>query len=157
MTRSHSSLKKSIPGRIVLITLKKRVSLSKLLSISFKKSYISGLLVIWANRSKKMSNLLEKKRFLYFLKDCPQFFPLFMPKSQSLQSLFALSLPWLFKKERPLPSLFKKERQERFIRFTSDSLFHSEKTSNSLKKPMLEFQLPLSSVYIEKRPFHCCL
>ena len=58
--------------------------MSKLLSISLKKSDISDSLMIQANRSQKMSDSLEKTYF----------------------SCVYDSFPRLFQKSNPLPSLF---------------------------------------------------
>ena len=77
----------------------------------FKKSDVSDLLLIRANRSKKMSAICSKKT--YFLYVFPNFSPFScMPKSESLPSLFAPSL--FFKKRFALfflanPSLPKKK------------------------------------------------
>ena len=76
-----------------------------------KKSDVSDLLIIQANRSKKMSAICSKKT--YFLYVFPNFSPFScMPKSESLPSLFAPSL--FFKKRFALfflanPSLPKKK------------------------------------------------
>ena len=89
---------------------------------SLKKSDLSDAIVIQWFAPKK----------LYFSPFFWQFFttfPLFMPKSKSLLSLFAMSL-------------FFKERWEQFALFHKQiaiSLFCSQKTSDSLKKPKSEF------------------
>ena len=65
--RSRPNLKKSVNEQIAIIALLKRVTVSKLLSISLKKSNVSDLLVIRANCSKNMSNSLKKRIFRRFL------------------------------------------------------------------------------------------
>ena len=69
--RSHLSLKKAtVHERIALNKRQndKRTSVSKSLSVSLKKSDISDLFMIQANRLKKVaSDLLEKNVFSYIL------------------------------------------------------------------------------------------
>ena len=104
--------------------------------------------------------------FIFFLQFFTAF-PLFMPKSESLPSLFAQSLffkelqerfalvtlykratmreslPTLFTKERPwaigsFRSWQKRDRSDLFF-FTGESLFRLQKSSDLLVKPMSEF------------------
>ena len=57
--------------------------MSKSLLVSLKKSDVSDLFVFRANRSKKTSNLLEKKTYFHmFLTVFFQVFPLFMLKER---------------------------------------------------------------------------
>ena len=83
---------------------------------SLKKGDITDLLVMLANRSQKRAICLKKFLFLVVVDSFSLLSPFFMSKSESVPSLFA-------------PSLF----------FTSKSFFRSQKTSNSLEKPMSEF------------------
>ena len=65
--------------QIALVTLYKRATVSKLLSTLFskerplKKSDVSDLLVIQANRSQKTSDLLKKNLFFVCLDSCSPF------------------------------------------------------------------------------------
>ena len=120
--RSYRSLKKSNCEQSALSTIYKRVMRGNYSRNSLKKSDLSDAIVIQWFAPKK----------LYFSPFFWQFFttfPLFMPKSKSLLSLFAMSL-------------FFKERWEQFALFhkrIAISLFCSQKTSDSLKKPKSEF------------------
>ena len=113
------------------IALNKRAKWANCSCHSLKKSNVSDLFVIRVNRLQKQSDLLEK--FIFFI--CYwQFFPFFMPKSESLPSLFA---HLLFFKERLeqfspialykratvsdlLRSLMKKEQRDRFAKVAHD-------------------------------------
>ena len=140
-----------------LVALYKRATMSKTLSISFKKSDITDLLVIRANCSHKTSDSLEKTYFSYVFDSFSQFSSLYMPKSESLPSLFdqslflkegrerftlvalslykkvtmSKSLPLLFTNERPWAvcshCLWQKSDWSDLLFFLSKSLFHSQK------------------------------
>ena len=98
-----------------------------------------------------------------------------MPKSESLPSLFApvlffqegwerFTLIVLYKRATvsySLPSLFTKEQQEVFALFQERitiSLFHSQKTSNSLEKPKSKFATlkKISWLSLKCTLFHLC-
>ena len=123
--------------------------------------------VLQENRFQKWA--ICSKKFIFFVCFWQFFtaFPLFMPKSESLPSLFAQSLffkelqerfalvtlykratmreslPTLFTKERPwaigsFRSWQKRDRSDLFF-FTGESLFSLQKSSDLLVKPMSEF------------------
>ena len=101
---------------------------------SKKKSDMSDLLMIQANRSQKRAIRSKKFLFLCFW----QFFiafPLFMPKSKSILSLLT--------KERLCGirscGLWQKSDRSDFLFFTSVLLFSSKKTRDSLEKPLSDF------------------
>ena len=153
---SKSLIFRSFRERFTHITLYKRVN------CSLKKSGVSDLLVIRVNRSQRTSELLAKNEqiackeranrlknsyFCMFLTN----FPLFMPKSKSLppiigsfsESVLSDSLPLLFTKEQPWAIVsgrsWQKSDGSHSLFFTSESLFCSQKMSESLEKPMSVF------------------
>ena len=105
---------------------------------SFKKSNISDLLVIQANRSQKRASRLKKFRYCVV-------FPLFMPKSKSHQSLSPSFLK--SNREQITPVVLYKRATgviALFHKWIDLFLFGSQKMSKLLKKPMSEFPtLPL--------------
>ena len=106
---------KSDSERFALVALYKRATVSESLpSLYKKKSNMSDLLVIWANRSQKWAIL---------------YFPLFSPRALYKRPTVRELLLSLFTKDVGSNSLF----------FTSPLLFRSQKTIASLKKPKSEF------------------
>ena len=109
--RSRLSFKKSDHEGIALVTLYKRETLSKSRMISLKKSNISDLLMIRANCSKKISNLLKKTYYCMFLTNLDSFSPFVCPRANRL-SCYLLSRSFLKSKgSDSFSSLFKKEQQ----------------------------------------------
>ena len=144
-----------------LVALYKRATMSKTLSISFKKSDITDLLVIRANCSHKTSDSLEKTYFSYVFDSFSQFSSLYMPKSESLPSLFDQSLflkegrerfttkkwPWanpsrcslqMSDRERFAPIAYDKRATGAICSFSWANRFFTHK-NDLLKKPMSEF------------------
>ena len=128
---------------------------------SKKKSDMSDLLMIQANRSQKRAIRSKKFIFLCFWQFFTAF-PLFMPKSKSIPLLFFIerrerfalvgldkretvskSLLSLLTKERPCGirscRLWQKIDRSDFLFFTSVLLFSSKKTRDSLEKPLSDF------------------
>ena len=103
-------------------------------------------------RSQKTSDS-PRKKVVFFIMFFFTVFPLFMPKSELLSSLFAdslftkeqITLVTLFKRANlsdSLWSLLTKEQHDQFALFPERiaiSLFRSQKTSDLLKKPKSEF------------------
>ena len=77
----------------------------------FKKSNVRALLVIRANRSQKWA--IHLKKFVFFVCYC-KFSPFFMPKTESLMSLFTHSLCFKEQFERFAPVALLKEHPEQF-------------------------------------------
>ena len=107
------------------------------------------LICLWFERiAFKNEQFAQKNSYFLYVFTA---FPLFMPKSESLQLLFFqerrvwFSLIALYKRSTmsiTFPSLFIKELQTRFALFQEGialSLFCSQKTSDSLEKPKSEF------------------
>ena len=119
---SHRSLQKS--------------NVSKSLSVLFKKELCEWFACDSSELLPKTSDALKNSYFCMFL----TVFHLFMPKSESLPSLFA-HLLFFFK--RPwaiwLGLSWQKSDGRDPLFFTNTSLFRSHKTSKSLKKPMSVF------------------
>ena len=96
---------------------------------------------------KERANRLKNSYFCMFLTN----FPLFMPKSKSLppiigsfsESVLSDSLPLLFTKEQPWAIVsghsWQKSDGSHSLFFTRESLFCSQKMSESLEKPMSVF------------------
>ena len=94
--------------------------------------------MIRANHSQKRANNLKNSHFLYV-------FPLFTPKSKSFPSLFTKERLWAICLD---PSCQKSNGNDELF-FTGESLLRSQKTSDSLEKPMSEFPtLFLSTISI---------
>ena len=160
------SLIKSDREGIALVALYKRVTVSESLSISLKKSGVSDSLVIRANHSQKRAIRLKKN---YFSNVFDSFPPLYAKRANlSHCSLLSRSflkrdgidfLSSLFTKETPWANWSRRSLKQRdwsvSLFFTSESLFWSQKTSDSLEQPVIEFPtLSVCSVY--SYTVHCC-
>ena len=134
------------------LLLKKGQPWAKRSRYSFNKSDMSDSLLIRVNRSQKSIDLLEKNCIFRMFFTA---FPLFMPKSKSLLLLLLCCSFLKSERNNSLSSLFTKKRLwanhshhslqksdhdgSDSLFFKNESLFRSQKTSDSLKKPKSEF------------------
>ena len=127
--------------------LDKRVTVSKLLLSLFKKERHEWFTYDLSESLSKMSNLLES---------VSQLFLFFMPKSEESDSLYKRGTV-----TELLRSFMTKSYRSDSLFFTRESLFCSRKRSNSLKKPLSEFQtlcfLQTQSLTVTRWEKHSCL